>query len=126
MEIDIDKLTEAELTDLNNRIVARLRFLSQMRAHAQMLEFKIGDRVSFQPEGHRGVVGMLTAITGRPLRSSPTTASVGMSRPRSCAWQMTPAVSRTPLQTWLRYAGSDQGAAAEDNRGSRSPTFARG
>jgi len=60
MEIDIDKLTEAELTDLNNRIVARLRFLSQMRAHAQMLEFKIGDRVSFQPEGHRGVVGMLT------------------------------------------------------------------
>ena len=60
MEIDIDKLTEAELTDLNNRIVARLRFLSQMRAHAQMLEFKIGDRVSFQPEGDRGVVGMLT------------------------------------------------------------------
>ena len=60
MEIDIDKLTEAELTDLNNRIVARLRFLSQMRAHAQMLEFKIGDRVSFQPEGHRRVVGMLT------------------------------------------------------------------
>src|SRR5438876_388493 len=60
MEIDIDKLTEAELTDLNNRIIARLRFLRQMRAHAQMLEFKIGDRVSFQPEGHRGVVGMLT------------------------------------------------------------------
>ena len=60
MKIDIDKLTEAELTDLNNRIVERLRFLSQMRAHAQMLEFKIGDRVSFQQEGHRGVVGMLT------------------------------------------------------------------
>jgi hypothetical protein len=60
VKIDIDKLTEAELTDLNNRIVARLRFLSQMRAHAQMLEFKIGDRVSFEPEGHRGVVGMLT------------------------------------------------------------------
>src|SRR2546421_9305963 len=60
MEIDIDKLTEAELTDLNNRIVARLRFLTQMRAHAEMLEFKIGDRVSFQPEGHRGVIGMLT------------------------------------------------------------------
>ncbi|MBM3221314.1 MAG: hypothetical protein FJZ38_22025 [Candidatus Rokubacteria bacterium] len=60
MKIDIDKLTEAELTDLNNRIVARLRFLTQMRAHAEMLEFKIGDRVSFQPDGHRGVVGMLT------------------------------------------------------------------
>ena len=44
MQIDIDKLTEAELIDLNHRIVARLRFLSQMQAHARMLEFKIGDR----------------------------------------------------------------------------------
>ena len=60
MKIDIDRLTEAELIDLNNRVVARLRFLSQMRAHAQMLEFKIGDRVSFQGEGRRGVIGILT------------------------------------------------------------------
>ena len=60
MKIDIDKLTEAELIDLNNGIVERLRFLNQMRAHAQMLEFKIGDRVSFQPEGRAVVVGMLT------------------------------------------------------------------
>jgi hypothetical protein len=37
MRIDIDTLTEAELIDLNNRIVERLRFLNQMRAHAQML-----------------------------------------------------------------------------------------
>jgi len=60
MRIDIDRLTEAELMDLNNRVVARLQFLTQMRAHAQMLEFKIGDRVSFQPDGHRRLVGMLT------------------------------------------------------------------
>jgi hypothetical protein len=60
MHVDIDALTEAELIDLNNRIVARLRFLSQMRAHAQMLDFRIGDRVSFQPEGHPSIVGMLT------------------------------------------------------------------
>jgi len=49
VRIDIDALTEAELIDLNNRIVERLRFLNQMRAHGQMLQFKIGDRVSFQP-----------------------------------------------------------------------------
>jgi len=60
MKIDIDKLTEAELVDLNNRVVERLRFLSQMHAHGEMLQFKIGDRVSFQPEGHPVVVGMLT------------------------------------------------------------------
>jgi hypothetical protein len=60
MKIDIDKLTEAELIDLNHRIVERLRFLNQMRAHAEMLEFRIGDRVSFQPEGRAPVIGMLT------------------------------------------------------------------
>jgi len=58
--IDIDKLTEPELVDLNNRIVARLRFLQQMRAHASMLEFSLGERVSFQPEGHPVLFGVIT------------------------------------------------------------------
>jgi hypothetical protein len=60
MKIDINSLTEAELIDLNNRIVERLRFLNQARAHTHMLEFKIGDRVSFQPEGRSIVTGVLT------------------------------------------------------------------
>jgi hypothetical protein len=60
MRIDIDKLTEAELIDLNNRIVARLKFLGEMRAHAQMLDFRIGERVSFQPDGHALLSGILT------------------------------------------------------------------
>ncbi|HJU62401.1 MAG TPA: hypothetical protein VJ864_10170 [Candidatus Binatia bacterium] len=60
MKIDIDKLTEEELVDLNHRVVERLRFLSEMRAHSQMLDFKIGDRVTFQPQGRSPVVGMLT------------------------------------------------------------------
>src|SRR5712692_7859960 len=60
MKIDIDRLTEAELVDLNNRIVARLRFLREIRAHAEMLDFKIGDRVTFQPDGHPSLNGMLT------------------------------------------------------------------
>ena len=33
-KIDIDRLSEAELVDLHHRIVERLRFLEQMRAHA--------------------------------------------------------------------------------------------
>ena len=60
MQIDIDKLSEPELIDLNHRIVARLRFLREMRAHAEMLEFRIGDRVTFAPPGHRPIEGMLT------------------------------------------------------------------
>ncbi|MGQ0814816.1 MAG: hypothetical protein ACT4O1_10165 [Gemmatimonadota bacterium] len=51
MRLDIDSLSEAELVDLNHRIVARLRMLRQLRAHSQMMEFKIGDRVTFQPDG---------------------------------------------------------------------------
>lgn len=60
MRIHIDGLTEAELVDLNNRIVERLRFLHQARSHKRMLDFRIGDRVSFQPEGRAMIVGMLT------------------------------------------------------------------
>ena len=60
MKIDIGSLSEAELVDLNNRIVERLRFLHQARAHERMLEFQIGDRVSFQPEGRGKVTGILT------------------------------------------------------------------
>jgi hypothetical protein len=59
MKINIDELSEEELIDLNHRIVERLRFLSQMRAHKRMLEFKIGDRVTFQPEGHTPLTGVL-------------------------------------------------------------------
>lgn len=60
MNIDIDKLSEDELIDLNNRIVSRLRFLNQMRAHSQMLDFRIGDRVTFQPDGRPPQFGIIT------------------------------------------------------------------
>jgi len=59
MPIDIDKLTETELIALNNRVVARLKFLHQMRAHAHMLDFSIGQRVSFQPEGQPLLTGII-------------------------------------------------------------------
>jgi hypothetical protein len=60
MKIDIDILNEDQVIDLNNRIVARLRFLNQMRAHSQMLDFRIGDRVTFQPEGRPALFGIIT------------------------------------------------------------------
>ena len=60
MNIDIDQLSEEELIDLNNGIVAWLRFLNQMRAHSQMLDFRIGDRVTFQPEGRQPLLGIVT------------------------------------------------------------------
>ncbi len=59
MKIDIDKLTEKELIDLNHKIVERLKFLESMRAHAEMLEFSVGEKVCFHPPGRGEVVGVL-------------------------------------------------------------------
>lgn len=66
-KIDIDGLTETELIDLNNRVVERLRFLHQARAHSRMLEFSVGDRVSFQPEGREPLLGVLTRYNKRTV-----------------------------------------------------------
>jgi hypothetical protein len=60
MKIDIDKLSESELIELNHRIVRRLRFLNEKRAHTNMMRFSIGERVSFTPEGRPLVTGLLT------------------------------------------------------------------
>lgn len=60
MDIDIDRLSEAELIALNHKIVERLRLLRQMRAHEKMLNFKIGQPVWFEsPTGER-IDGLLT------------------------------------------------------------------
>ena len=58
--VDIDRFTEAELIELNQRIVARVRFLRRLATHSTMREFRIGERVTFHPEGRPRVVGMVT------------------------------------------------------------------
>ena len=66
-KINIDELSEAELIDLSHRIVERLRFLSQMRAHSEMLDFKIGERVTFHPEGYPQLFGILTRYNRKTM-----------------------------------------------------------
>ncbi|MGB8472583.1 MAG: hypothetical protein WCE61_00705 [Candidatus Acidiferrum sp.] len=58
--IDIDSLSEEDLIELNHKVVARLRFLHQMRSHSAMLDFRIGERVKFHPDGRGVVFGTLT------------------------------------------------------------------
>jgi hypothetical protein len=67
MNTDIDHLTEAELIELHHRIVARLRFLEQMRAHGTMLAFSIGERVTFTPEGRPPVAGMVVKYNKKTM-----------------------------------------------------------
>ena len=59
-KIDIDSLSEDELIELNHKVVARLRFLNQMRSHSAMLDFRIGERVKFHPSGSPDLIGTLT------------------------------------------------------------------
>jgi len=58
--INIDSLSEEELVELNHKIVARLRFLGQMRSHSAMLDFRIGEKVKFRPSGRPELTGTLT------------------------------------------------------------------
>jgi hypothetical protein len=67
VKIDLAKRTEADVIELNHRIVERLRFLEQMRAHGTMLEFSIGERVTFTPEGRPPVTGMLVKYNKKPV-----------------------------------------------------------
>ncbi len=59
MKIDITQLTEQELIALNRQIVERLRIIQQMRTHTRMLNFSVGDRVSFLPDGRPTLFGVL-------------------------------------------------------------------
>jgi len=97
MPIDIDALTESELIDLNHRVVARLHFLAHVDAHATMLEFRIGERVTFHPDGRPPVTGMISRYNKKTSASSQTMDTAGMWR-RSCCSARRPArsSSRTP------------------------------
>lgn len=67
MKINIDHLTDAELIELNHKIVERFRIMHQVRAHKEMFEFKIGDRVTFHPSGHGKQIGTLTRFNKKTV-----------------------------------------------------------
>lgn len=67
MKLSIDHLTEAELIELNHKIVERLRLMRQIRSHKEMFRFKIGDRVRFHPSGHEPQMGTLTRFNQKSV-----------------------------------------------------------
>lgn len=60
MKIDIDKLTKAELIDLNNRSVERLRFLACRSLSAQtgllMISVRAATKAAIDRAGLRGAI----------------------------------------------------------------------
>ena len=59
MKFDIDSLSYDQLVELNQKIVARLKFLDSMHAHKEMMQFSIGDQVCFEPPGRGKLYGAL-------------------------------------------------------------------
>ena len=59
MPIDIDQFTEQELRELNHRIVERLKFLRDMKAHQSMMQFNVGSKVSFEARDGCRILGTL-------------------------------------------------------------------
>jgi hypothetical protein len=84
-DIDLSGYTEAELVELNHRVVERIRILRQARVRATMTEFKLGDRVSFQPECGHEVVGTIVRLN----RKSVTVATA-----EGVQWRVAPVLLR--------------------------------
>jgi hypothetical protein len=97
MRINIDQLTEAELIDLNRRIVERLRMLHQMHAHVRMLEFHIGERVCFEGDQQKVIEGTLVRYNKK---------SVTVVTDEGGRWTVSPAFLRRASSTpSVRKAG---------------------
>jgi hypothetical protein len=62
MDIDLTRLSEAELLDLNHRIVERLRTIRLARCRSTMMEFAVGDHVSFHPDCGHEVTGTVVRL----------------------------------------------------------------
>lgn len=83
LPIDLAELNESELRELNHKIVERLRFLRDAKAHHHMRELCAGARVSFTCEHG-------TKTTGTILRLNRKTVSLVDSK--GTHWRVAPAL----------------------------------
>ena len=105
---DIDSLSEAELIELNHKVVARLRFLNQMRSHSAMLDFRIGERVKFNPDGQPELVGILTRYNKKTVTVVTDTGQ---------HWNVSPSLlTKVESAPARRAAPDDSGVARFPNR----------
>jgi hypothetical protein len=98
--IDLTGYTEADLIDLNRRVVERIRALRQERCASAMTEFGVSDRVSFQPECGHEVVGTVIRLNRR---------SVTVLAPDGHQWRVAPGL--------LKKASSEHGSGDPSSDG---------
>src|SRR5271165_807900 len=68
-----------------------------MRSHSAMLDFRIGEKVKFRPDGNPELIGTITRYKKRRSPSSPMRGSTGMSLPAfSRGWIPPPQKTQVP------------------------------
>jgi hypothetical protein len=88
--LDLTKLSEDELIDLNRRIVARLRLIRSARHLTQLARFAVGMTVEFDTDDGRTVSGTVarvnqrTATIRRPIGAL-ASESLAAARPARCS-----------------------------------------
>ena len=83
--IDLTRLSEDELLDLNRRIVERLRLIRSARQLIELARFTIGMRVEFTTDDGRIVQGEITRLNRK-------TATISCNP--SGHWRVSPALLR--------------------------------
>ena len=67
MKVDLDSLSEDELRELNRLTAERLNMLYRLRTHARMLDFRLGERISFQPQGLERQYGVVIRLNTKTI-----------------------------------------------------------
>lgn len=67
MAIDLSKLSEMELVELNHQIVERLRLMRQVRRYEQMAAIDPGERVSFTTDSGQIISGIVVRFNHKTV-----------------------------------------------------------
>jgi ribosomal protein S17 len=66
-DINIESLSYDELINLNRKIIERLKFLDSFHTHKEMMQFNLGDNVSFEHSAYGLVFGTLVKFNKKTV-----------------------------------------------------------
>lgn len=111
LPIDIDRLSEPELIDLNRRICERLKMIAALRSHQAMLNFSVGQRVHFEPPGRGVQEGVIVRYNQKTVTLVTSGGEQWRVRRRCCGRPATSSTCR-PAATLRHERRRDAGPAA--------------
>ena len=98
MVVDLTKLSEDELIELNRRIVERLQLIHSAKSLTQLANFSVGMVVEFHTDDGRKIMGTVARLNRR-------TATIVTASGR---WRVSPSL--------LSAAGTSEASTASDSR----------